>query len=658
MYEQFFGLRDQPFRLTPDPRYLYLGSKHREAYAHLLYALREGSGFVAIMGEVGTGKTTLVRAMLAENRDEVAVAYIFNPVLSSIELLQTINAEFGVEARTTSKKELFDALGAFLLAQKSAGGRAVIIIDEAQNLDPAVLEQLRLLSNLETETAKLLQIVLLGQPELRNLLDRPELRQLSQRVALRWELDPLSPRETGNYVAHRVGVAGHERQLFNPGSTDTLYEHTGGIPRLINILAHRSLLVAYSQGASTVGPAEVSMAAAELEQGKVPLRTTNHRGGGWAYKAAAGVAVAVAAGVVAFLLVAPLGESSRGGAVDMASRKAQAKNDPRVDRSDRKANILAANADAADHDVRDENPADIGTRTERADATGAKSRATKTGAKTRADAKTGTKARVAKTEPRSGAAKAASGQRFVKTAKADTAVTVTKVNAAAADDPAVARFVQRLERSSPYETASGSMSRLIELWTGAPLAPTEIASGTLDLQLLGARRGLRYLAAEMSPQLLQLIDLPAVIELELPGGGDMRYVLLEQLGPDSARVRLDRPTSVSRATVEAYWTGRAHLLWRDSERLSRALIPGAEGPAVSKLQLLLTEAGTFDGPVNGLYNDDTQAAVRKFQADNGLVENGVAGIVTQIVLYNRLARFERPSLAENKRDAKARRGAS
>src|SRR6185503_6157641 len=155
MYERFFGFRDQPFRLTPDPKYLYLGTKHREGYAHLLYALKEGSGFVAVTGEVGTGKTTLVRSLLRDGHPDIAVAYIFNPVLSSIELLQTINAEFGLPSRSTSKKELTDALNAFLLAQKSDGGRAVVIVDEAQNLDPTVLEQLRLLSNLETETDKL-----------------------------------------------------------------------------------------------------------------------------------------------------------------------------------------------------------------------------------------------------------------------------------------------------------------------------------------------------------------------------------------------------------------------------------------------------------------------------------------------------------------------
>jgi general secretion pathway protein A len=573
MYESFFGLRDQPFRLTPDPRYLYLGPKHREGYAHLLYALREGSGFVAIMGEVGTGKTTLVRALLNENRENIAVAYIFNPVLSSIELLQTINAEFGIAARSTSKKELTDALNAFLIAQKTSGGRAVIIVDEAQNLDPAVLEQLRLLSNLETETAKLLQIVLLGQPELSNLLDRPELRQLSQRVALRWQLDPLGRNETRKYLEHRIRVAGGGAALLQPAAIVAIYEHTGGIPRLINVLAHRALLVAYTRGTRTVGAAEVSSAVTELEEGKVPLRAQPRRAT-WQYKVAAGAGVAIAAVVVAFLLVAPLGPEAPKAAND--SQQAEQPPQPRKEKAQRRA---------PDERSPEAAPVDDAER-----------------------------------KPNSRRQRGMAG-------------------ASDAED-----FGRQLARSSAYETASGAMSRLIELWTGAPLAPTEIASGTLDLQLLGARRGLRYLAAEMSVELLTLIDLPAVLELEISDGGEVRYALLERYDDGSVVLRLDRETTVSADTVNAYWTGRAHLLWRDAERLSRALIPGTEGPAVSKLQQLLAEAGSYQGDSTGVYDEKTQNAVQSFQSAHGLVQNGVAGIVTQIVLYNALGRFERPRL--------------
>src|SRR5438874_1895402 len=207
MYERFFGLADAPFRLTPDPRYLFLSPKHAEALAHLKLGLRESSGFVCITGDVGTGKTTLLRAFLAGLGPETATAYIFNPPLSALELLKTINGELGLFAATRSRKKLVDALNRHLLAQREAGRRSIVIIDEAQALSIDVLEQLRLLSNLETTTEKLLRIVLAGQPQLRALLLHPELVQLNQRITLRWHMGPLSRRETVAYVLHRLRVA-------------------------------------------------------------------------------------------------------------------------------------------------------------------------------------------------------------------------------------------------------------------------------------------------------------------------------------------------------------------------------------------------------------------------------------------------------------------
>src|SRR5213594_3529586 len=207
MYERFFGLDDTPFRLTPDPRYLFLSSKHAEAMAHLRLGLKESSGFVCITGDIGTGKTTLLRAFLAELGPEVATAYIFNPAVSSIELLRRIDKELGLPATSSSQGELVDALHAHLLAQRKRGGLSVVIVDEAQAFSAELLEQLRLLSNLETTTEKLLRVILVGQPQLRDILLHPELVQLNQRITLRWHIGPLTRRETAAYVEHRLAIA-------------------------------------------------------------------------------------------------------------------------------------------------------------------------------------------------------------------------------------------------------------------------------------------------------------------------------------------------------------------------------------------------------------------------------------------------------------------
>src|SRR5207249_4128771 len=216
MYERFFGLDDAPFRLTPDPRYLFLSSKHAEALAHLRLGLKESSGFVCITGDVGTGKTTLLRAFLGELGPDVAAAYIFSPALSTTELLQRINREFGLPGMSASQMELVDGLNAHLLAQREAGRISVVVVDEAQAFSMDLLEQLRLLSNLETATEKLLRVVLVGQPQLRTLLLDPGMAQLNQRITLRWHMGPLRYRETVAYVRHRLGVAsgGKTTRLF------------------------------------------------------------------------------------------------------------------------------------------------------------------------------------------------------------------------------------------------------------------------------------------------------------------------------------------------------------------------------------------------------------------------------------------------------------
>src|SRR2546423_11188976 len=270
MYTKFFGLKHEPFSIAPDPRYLFMSERHREALAHLLYGVNGGGGFVLLSGEIGAGKTTVCRCFLEQIPRRCNVAYIFNPKLTVDELLMSICLEFGIPYEhqgpgMPTVKDYVDALTQFLLKTHAVGQNNVLIIDEAQNLSADVLEQLRLLTNLETNNRKLLQFVLIGQPELRDMLARPELEQLAQRVIARYHLDALSEAETLQYIRHRLAVAGASRSVpFDAAALQRIHTLSRGVPRRINLLADRSLLGAYSAGRPRVELDIVDQAAIEV----------------------------------------------------------------------------------------------------------------------------------------------------------------------------------------------------------------------------------------------------------------------------------------------------------------------------------------------------------------------------------------------------------
>ncbi len=278
MYLQFFGLNEAPFSITPDPAFVYLSAAHREALAHLLYGVGQGGsgGFVQLTGEVGTGKTTICRCLLEQVPEDTRVALVLNSLVTPRELLATICEELGLDTQglTESNKLMVDTLNDYLLKQHALGRRVVVVIDEAQNLSPEALEQVRLLTNLETAKDKLLQMVLLGQPELRQLLQRQDLRQLSQRITARYHLTPLNQEETIAYVKHRLQVAGARRNPFRRSAMRALYQRSGGVPRLINIIADRSLAGAYAREADNISSAFVNAAANEVQPSESRVRST------------------------------------------------------------------------------------------------------------------------------------------------------------------------------------------------------------------------------------------------------------------------------------------------------------------------------------------------------------------------------------------------
>ncbi len=355
MYASFFGLNEKPFSITPDPRYLFMSERHAEGLAHLIYGVRETGGFIQLTGEVGTGKTTLVRSLLQQVPDSADVALILNPQLSRAEFLSAICEELGivVNANNSSTKAQTSALNNFLLRNHGKGRKTILIVDEAQNLKVDVLEQVRLLTNLETAKQKLLQIILIGQPELRELLSRNDMRQLAQRITGRYHLEPLSRDDADAYIDHRLKVAGAVGEIFTKSAKRELYKLSGGVPRVINVVADRALLGGFTQELHQITRPLVRSAAREVyDRGSFWQRP-------WLRWAAMASAAAVVVGLVAWLAVRPTAPASERVAqasptlsvVDQDERANDPKALTQTTDSPRLAGLLADNADATSTDV-------------------------------------------------------------------------------------------------------------------------------------------------------------------------------------------------------------------------------------------------------------------------------------------------------------------
>ncbi len=276
MYLEFYGLKEKPFNLTPDPRFIFLSRNHREAFAHLVYGIKNRVGFMALTGEVGTGKTTVLRALLSQLDPEThRLALVFNPCLSPPELLRSIAREFGIPSYPFETSNLLNDLNIFLLQQNLEGRTVILVIDEGQDLEPAVLEQIRLISNLETDREKLIQIVLAGQPELAQTLRKKEMRQLAQRITVQYHLQPMDFEDTVEYIDHRIQVAGGRAgKIFSRGALRKIYGYSHGLPRLTNVVCDRSLLVGYTRNTERIS---ARMVAAGIRDMKKNMATRDRR---------------------------------------------------------------------------------------------------------------------------------------------------------------------------------------------------------------------------------------------------------------------------------------------------------------------------------------------------------------------------------------------
>ncbi len=631
MYTAFYGLREKPFALSPDPRFLYLAGSHREALAHLLYGIEQGEGFISVTGEVGTGKTTLCRTLLERLEGDVELAFLFNPSRSALELLQSICVEFGLPAEGLARRALMAQLNNFLLEKRREGRRVLLIVDEAQTLSEATLEQVRLLSNLETSREKLIQILLLGQPELDRKLDEPVLRQLRQRISVRWQLAPLAPAETRAYVRHRVSIAaGKPRELFTEAALREIHRRTGGVPRLVNQLCDRALLGGYAARAAQVGPRLVRAAAREIPD----ARRARGRFGRerqtrpWLFFAAALALVGIA-------LVAGLGVGRSGLVTGLRDKLSQ----------------------------------DAGPATQGARATGGLAAGEPQPAP-------GVRPAVAAAPPTLGRP----------IGPAPPAVGATPAVVPGGIDPVLDRedsdrptalapgLLARMVAARDPRSALGATERALLLRFGRRipgLAPPAANPDALESSLRA--RGLETTPFERgSFALIRRLDHPVAIALQPDGftgargrggagegspretsvsatsGDDLRWVAV--LGFEGDRARLaglleGREVTAPVDELAALWSEAGIVVWERFERIPPRMSLEDEGGPVVWLQRALAELRFYQDVPTGLFDAATEDALVRFQRDSGLVADGVAGPLTQIALFGQLARYPVPRLS-------------
>ena len=648
MYPKYFGLKEPSFSIAPDPHYLFLSEQHKEALAHLLYGAGEHGGFVLLTGEVGTGKTTVCRAFLEQLPAGVDVALIVNPAMTANELLLNICDEFRipVAAGERSVKLLVDRLNDYLLAAHASGRRPVLMIDEAQNLRPKVLEQVRLLTNLETTKAKLLQIFLIGQPELRRMLEREGLRQINQRITARFHLRPLNARETGDYIRHRVAVAGVDRPLFTAAAVRRIHQIAGGVPRVVNILCDRALLGACVTRANQVTPGVVARAAREVRGEGIktapppPVRP--------AFAAAAALALMLTA---AWVTTERLRGDPLNLIADWFGPPPAAPDDPAPITAPG-ARVAARSATLKPDPGPQEPPATI-------DANRVLPAATTEGEPQIAAGSAGAPATPPTALIPSGVQSGAA---------AVTAPSVAPTVAAstpAADEPGALA----VPGPAPVEAPSPPLPRVARaglmpataahLLTRAAL-PEEAALRVLvrrwgiSVQDLGsgdpcgrvAVFGLRCERERGKLSHVRFFDRPALLRIR-DGGPERRYAVLGAL--DEFAGTLDLPEgseTIPIPELEAAWTGDYTVVWQPSPTGASEIGPRAAEESIRWLRQLLarvpgsqltdTELGRFDPSLT--------AALREFQTARGLLPDGIAGPRTLVQLQNAVAMPDVPHL--------------
>ncbi len=630
MYNSHFGFSERPFSITPNPRFLFSSARHVEAMAHLLHGLRDGAGFVQLTGEVGTGKTTVCRSVLEQLPQDVDVALILNPALNATELLRTICEELRLEIPLgdVSLKQLVDLLNAHLLQTNAAGRQTVVILDEAQNLTPEVLEQVRLLTNLETETDKLLQIFLIGQPELRQILGRPGLRQLAQRVTARYHLMPLNLKETHGYIRHRLLVAGGDRDLFPANAVRRVFHHSAGIPRLVNIICDRALLGAYTRRSYKVGKQFVDTAATEiagLQSGRrlVPLTNLN---------TAIGIVIPALLGSVAFTIWQ---DDVQHEAVAHSAHRPAAQ----------RPAVLPAKppAVAAQAAVTTPRPAQVNTRPDRT---------TNTVVAQRPARANGMPALPPAAPPlpvhaQQAERKKAQGTPPMMAAETQTAPEPTE--AKPSDEPrAQTPPVQTTKvtatadaKVSPTTKPTAPSSRLLAYWgVRTEATPTNVCEAA-------RRNGLQCFRDKAAWHALRELRWPALLSLPDATGMKQPSLLMGIDGETVSLLERNGSRDISRAEFQRLAPEEYLALWRrPTGAVVRTLREGMRGPDVIWLRETITKIHAIDlaSEHPDIYDADLNAQVKIFQFTLGLDVDGIVG--PQTVMQLTMAMHEPPAPRE------------
>lgn len=593
MYLSHFGLSETPFNITPDPRYLFMSDRHREAMAHLTFGVTQGGGFVQLTGEVGTGKTTICRCLLGQIPNDVEIALITDPKISEHELLAAVCDELRIPYPSkSSSKNLVDRLNERLLDSHARGRRTVLIIDEAQNLSREVLERVRLLTNLETARQKLLQIILIGQPELTETLARPDLRQLAQRITARYHLAPLRRRDVADYVTHRLSVAGCNRPLFSRGAIRELFKCTGGIPRLVNVVCDRALLGAYARNRHQVDGGTIKRASEELRSRRIGQSRSWSMPG---FPRLGGIGTALGlmcvGGLLAWLLTKPsTGDNGIADAVSM--RVSQWRTQI--------ANFV--------------NPNDQPTAPEQT---------------------------IASTDPVA----------IAPSLPVTTSVSADNAPAAAAAIPAAAAgatapepptlgppLQQILSDNKSATSLEAAFRRLVMVW-GEPFE-----EGEESVCERSQRIGLKCLNAKGNWSNLQRFDRPALLGLSSSEAATdaqrRQYVVLNQLTDSTARVVInDQEFVYQRSQIEALWTGDYVILWRPPTA-STFLSRGSSGDDVvwlrGAIDQLFPDQLTPDNASVEIFDEQLENMIIQFQQGNALSERGTVGAETLIALNSKL----------------------